>query len=221
MCKWILSFLTERTQVVRCSGRLSGSLTLNTGAPQGCCLSPFLFTLFTNDCVSTHDSVLVVKFSDDTTVSGLITDADESAYRNEVGRLVDWCDANNLVLNVSKTKELVADFRSKKTPIQPLVINDQEVEIVESFRFLGSIISCSLKWEDNVTAIRKKAQQRLYFLRQLLEKVSGQSKSSPSVLSFHNRKRAHFFYHHLVWKHLYTIETDKNWQWTRPTFFRG
>jgi hypothetical protein len=60
--------------------------------------------------------------------------------------------ANNLVLNVSKTKELVVDFRSKRTPIQPLVINDQEVEIVESFRFLGSIISCSLKWEDNVRA---------------------------------------------------------------------
>jgi hypothetical protein len=140
---------------------------LNTGAPQGCCLSPFLFTLFTNDCVSIQNSVLVVKFSDDTTVSGLISDADESAYRSEVGRLVDWCDANNLVLNISKTKELVVDFRSKKTPIQPLVINDQEVEIVESFRFLGSIISCSLKWEDNVIAIRKKAQQRLYFLRQL------------------------------------------------------
>jgi hypothetical protein len=167
MCKWILSFLTERTQVVRCSGRLSGSLTLNTGAPQGCCLSPFLFTLFTNDCVSNHESVLVVKFSDDTTVSGLISDADESAYRNEVARLVDWCDANNLVLNVSKTKELVVDFRVKKTPIRPLVINDQDVEIVESFRFLGSIFSCSLKWEDNATAIRKKAQQRLYFLRQL------------------------------------------------------
>ena len=174
-CKWILSFLTERTQVVKCNGRLSSSLTLNTGAPQGCCLSPFLFTLFTNDCVSNHNSVLVVKFSDDTTVSGLITDADESVYRGEVERLVGWCDANNLMLNVSKTKELVVDFRSNKTSIRPLDINGQIVEIVQSFRFLGSIMASSLKWEDNVTTIRKKAQQRLYFLRQLRKfKVSQQ-----------------------------------------------
>ena len=36
-----------------------------------------------------------------------------------------------------------------------------------SFKFLGIIISQDLKWELNITALLKKAQQRLYFLRQL------------------------------------------------------
>ncbi|KAL2084975.1 hypothetical protein ACEWY4_020493 [Coilia grayii] len=41
------------------------------------------------------------------------------------------------------------------------------VSKVDSFKFLGSIISQDLKWESNINAILKKAQQRMYFLRQL------------------------------------------------------
>ena len=42
------------------------------------------------------------------TVVGLITDNDETAYR-EVRDLAVWCQDNNLSLNVSKTKELIGD----------------------------------------------------------------------------------------------------------------
>ncbi len=38
---------------------------------------------------------------------------------------------------------------------------------VESFRFLGTTISQDLKWDNHIDSIAKKAQQRLYFLRQL------------------------------------------------------
>ena len=42
---WILDFLMGRTQMVRVGNITSATLTLNTGAPQGCVLSPFLYTL--------------------------------------------------------------------------------------------------------------------------------------------------------------------------------
>ncbi|MCI4389765.1 hypothetical protein PGIGA_G00102240 [Pangasianodon gigas] len=38
---------------------------------------------------------------------------------------------------------------------------------MESFWFLGSTISQDLKWETHIDSILKKAQKRLYFLRQL------------------------------------------------------
>ncbi len=41
------------------------------------------------------------------------------------------------------------------------------VTAVESFRFLGTTISQDLKWDNHVDSIVKKAQQRLFFLRQL------------------------------------------------------
>ena len=72
-------------------------------------LSPLLYSLFTHDRVAVHDSNTIIKFADDMMVVGLITDNDETAYREEVRDLGVWCQDNNLSLNVSKTKELNVD----------------------------------------------------------------------------------------------------------------
>ena len=63
----------------------STSMILNMGAPQGC--MPLLYSLFTHDCVAMHASNSIIKFADDTTVLGLITNNDETAYREEVRAL--------------------------------------------------------------------------------------------------------------------------------------
>jgi hypothetical protein len=78
-------------------------------------LSPLLYSLFTHDCTARHDSNTIIKFADDTTVVGLITDNDETAYREEVRDLVVWCQNNNLSLNVIKTKEMIVDYRKWRT----------------------------------------------------------------------------------------------------------
>ncbi|KAI3361940.1 hypothetical protein L3Q82_012284 [Scortum barcoo] len=49
LCDWILNFLTGRPQAVRMGSTKPSTLTLNTGAPQGCVLSPLLYSLFTHD----------------------------------------------------------------------------------------------------------------------------------------------------------------------------
>ncbi|KAI4874761.1 hypothetical protein NFI96_005250 [Prochilodus magdalenae] len=79
LCNGVLDFLTGRPQVVRVGHRFSSTLTLSTGAPQGCVLSPLLYSLFTHDCVARHTSNTIFKFADDTTILGLITDGDETA----------------------------------------------------------------------------------------------------------------------------------------------
>ena len=70
-------------------------------------------------------------------------------------------------LNVKKTKEIVIDMRKNKIVHEPLVINNQEVELIDSFKFLGTTISSTLSWEEHCALTHRKAQQRLYFLRQL------------------------------------------------------
>ncbi len=105
LCDWIQDFLTARPQVVKVGQFTSNSITLNVGAPQGCVLSPLLYSLYTHDCVSSHSSTSIVKFADDTVVLGLVSNNDEAAYLHEVERLTSWCQDNCLSLNVSKTKE--------------------------------------------------------------------------------------------------------------------
>ena len=59
-----------------------------------------------------HDSNIIIKFTDDTTV---FTANDETAYREEVRDLAGWCQNNNLSLNVTKTKEIIVDYRKRST----------------------------------------------------------------------------------------------------------
>ena len=169
LCRWITDFLTDRRQHVRLGTTVSDTRTINTGSPQGCVLSPWLFSLYTNCCTSSHQSVKLIKFADDTTLIGLISDGDESAYRREVDRLVSWCSSNNLELNAQKTVEMIVDFRKVTAPPSPLALTDSStpISIVDSFRFLGTTITQDLKWEPTISSLIKKAQQRMFFLRQL------------------------------------------------------
>ncbi len=98
LCDWIQDFLTGRPQVVKVGQFTSNSITLNIGAPQGCVLSPLLYSLYTHDCVFSHSSTSIVKFADDTVVLGLINNNDEAAYLDEVERLTSWCQDNCLSL---------------------------------------------------------------------------------------------------------------------------
>ena len=106
--------------MIRIGSNTSATLIFNTVAPQGCVLTPLLYSLFTHDCVDKHDSNTISNFADETTVVGLITDNDETSYREEVRELAVWCQDNNLSHNVSKTKELTVDYRKRQAEQAPL-----------------------------------------------------------------------------------------------------
>ena len=143
----------------------------NTGAPQGTVLAPFLFTVDTNDFCYNSESCFLQKYSDDSTIGALISDDDEEEYREVIKRFVKWAGESNLRLNTSKTKELVVDFRRPRNPPRPppapVVINEEQVEMVDSYKFLGVYVNNKLDWSDNTDALYKKGQSRLFFLRRL------------------------------------------------------
>ena len=165
--KWIHSYLTSRTQYVRWGDVRSNTIVTNTGAPQGCVLSPVLFTLYTNDCVSANDQCTIIKYADDTVLIGNIVNNDTNGYRESVRNFVDWCDRNFLNLNVKKTMEIIVDFRRDKCVHVPLCIKEEQVNIVNKYKYLGVYIDDQLSFGENIHRVYCKCLQRLRYLREL------------------------------------------------------
>ena len=76
ICDWILDFLLCHTQNVKV-GNFSRNKILNTGTPQGCVMSPLVFSLFTHDCTANMPISTLIEFADDITVIALIINDDE------------------------------------------------------------------------------------------------------------------------------------------------
>lgn len=68
MCSWIKDFLTSRPQVVRI---------------RDCTSSTVYSAQLSQDCSAIHCLNTFVKFEDDTTIEGLVSDNDETLYREE------------------------------------------------------------------------------------------------------------------------------------------
>lgn len=161
------SFLTGRVQQVRVNNTLSPPVTTNIGAPQGCVSSSIFFILYTNDCTTSTKNQYTIKFSDDTVLLALMNnDNDISSYVDSVNKLVQWCDENALVLNVSKTEEVIFDPRSIADRGQ-IKIHNIPIKQVESYKYLGVWVDHNLSWSFQVDHVCAKVQQRMYFLRRL------------------------------------------------------
>lgn len=165
--RWIYSYLTMRPQYVKMCNIQSNVICTNTGAPQGCVLSPLLFTLYTNDCSSNFEGCSLLKYADDTVIIGNITNNDTAMYLQQIETFVLWCDTNYLNLNVKKTKELVIDFRKVKSENVPIVIKNECVDVVSSYKYLGIYVDDKLNFSENVHSVYKKCLQRVRHLREL------------------------------------------------------
>ena len=95
-------------------------------------------------------------------------------------------------------KELVFDSRKEKEPFIPVTTDQQSVETVSSFKYLGTVVDSKLSFNDNVVYVYKEAQQRLYLLRKLRSFGVGSH-----VLESVFRclvERSLFLHSNLVWK---------------------
>ena len=88
---------------------------------------------------------------------GLITDNDETAYKEEVRDLARWCQNNNLSLNVTKTKEMIVDYRKMRTEYTPIPIDRAVMEEVERFKILGVPIINKLEWSKHTKTVVKRS----------------------------------------------------------------
>ncbi|KAG7494233.1 hypothetical protein JOB18_026590 [Solea senegalensis] len=100
------------------------------------------------DRVIKHNSELchVQKFADDTAIVGCIRSGNEDEYRELIQDFVKWCDNNHLLLNTTKTREMVVDFRRSRVHPEPVLIKGDCVEVVHTYKYLGVQLDDRLDW---------------------------------------------------------------------------
>jgi len=136
----VYDFLTNRKQRVRTEPDMSQPLTTNIGSPQGCVLSPLLFSIYVQHMPKpSHDNFHLIKYADDAVLIELLCDSDTSLMSEAAAVLSGWCTENDLLLNVTKTKEMCISNRFEPL-LGSLTVDGTCVERVDNFRYLGTII---------------------------------------------------------------------------------
>lgn len=176
------SYLNERvqyTEVVRImvDSKIeqkfrSDARIVQYGVPQGSILGPLLFIIYINDVPNAIEQPCIL-FADDSTA--IYVEDNPQTYELEINSsletLINWFNANNLKINLSKTSYMT--FQNKNKCVLPLKIAYKEETLiaVNNARFLGIDIDSNLDWKSHINNLCSKLHQFSYALY-MLKKVS-------------------------------------------------
>ena len=166
---WFENYLSFRTQQVFLNGTLSNSINIDCGVPQGSCLGPLLFSIFTNDLPLVIQESTLVLYADDSTLyySASTCCKLKSVLSQDLKAVVNWVTANRLVLNLSKTVSIVFGSRHNvaSQPMLDLQISSQPVKQESKLKLLGLSICNTLSWTDHVRQIVAKMSRSIATVR--------------------------------------------------------
>ena len=154
-----------------------------------------LFTTFwtyTHDCSPANDSNLIVKFADDTTVVGLISKGDETAFREEVQ---NWCTENNLALNAKKTKEIMEAMHRPSLPLHQRPVRGEGPHLPVSW--CSHLRWYLLEWEHHSHQQEGPAATTL---PKSTQEVRPTAQSATDLLPSIHWEPADKLYHGMVWQ---------------------
>ena len=107
------------------------------------------------------------KFVDDTTLDEIVGKNEESKVQTLIDDLTRQISESQFKLNETKCKELRIGFCKPRAMFDPIIVNGEMLEVVDSAKILGLTVSNNLKWNNHIDQIISKARKRLYFLSQL------------------------------------------------------
>ena len=100
-------------------------------------------------------------------MSELLERADRASNMTQyVESLSMWAQTNKMVVNRSKSKEMILGSLAKQS-VPCLTVQSDVIERVTSFKLLGVTLSNDLSWEVHVNTICAKVAPRPYYLKQL------------------------------------------------------
>ena len=159
----ISSFLEGRRFQVAVGGALSAEYPVLAGVPQGSCLSPVLYSCFTDD-IPVGVGVRLALYADDAAYFATSMGAKHAALKMQrnLYLLPEWLAKWRLSVNVGKTQALITGCR---IPPRPLDFDGHPIEWSPQVKYLGVTIDGNLTMAHHVTSIvgRVKGARRLLY----------------------------------------------------------
>ncbi len=146
-------YLANRRQYVECDGETSSIKVLGgIGCPQGSCLGPLLYIMYTADMSRITNDSIALFFADDTSVIVESNGPEDLASKTEkeLHKITEWVLANKLALNATKTVCYLIQRGRNKNPVKTLKVGNAVVQTTnanEPTKYLGVWIRPDLKWD--------------------------------------------------------------------------
>ena len=164
----IMNFVQNRQYFVSANGYKSYTKTVNIGVPQGSILGPLLFLLYINDMKNSSDKLHFSQFADDSTATYSASNLKtcQTTIRNEFIKVLDWLNANKLIINLNKTNLMVFTNKTRRADIS-IDINNHIITEIKECKFLGIMLDNKLNWHSHIDYISNKISKSVAILRLL------------------------------------------------------
>ena len=154
------SYLSNRKFFVRLSGVKSELFDVAIGVPQGSCLGPLLYNIYTNDLhkflITKLLNVSDILYADDTVLvsSNKNLTSLEVAITSAITNFNEWCKYNKLSINISKTRMMV--FSNRVTPPVSIKLDGLLIQCVDEFKYLGVWLDSKLRFQPHLDALHSR-----------------------------------------------------------------
>mgnify|MGYP001801116996 FL=1 len=111
-------------------------------------------------------NVAVIKYADDICIIGCISNKqDLDSYFSERDRISRQCFILDLLLNASKTQEILFYIQRTKPNSPPIALNGQGITMCDKVTYLVVLLDQKLRFEEHFQSIVSKAEQLTYIVR--------------------------------------------------------
>ena len=162
---WFKSYFTGRSQAVCINNAISDAAPLDYGLPQGSCIGPALFPIYTKplgNILRSHKLPYHL-YADDTQINTSVkpiqADVDEAIQKMEncIDEIRAWMNANYLKLNDSKTEFIIiaSNYQKAKVNIPSIRVGSENIVPSLDVRNLGVMFDSGLTMEKQVSTVSR------------------------------------------------------------------